>query len=188
MKIDLTELENLARKAVKTEYPDIDVSAQALLAMIEVVKAAKETRDKHAFSCRCGLCKAVELELTMPTQDPVEPVEDRLLERVAQITAHRACCGSEHNVSIGKFHGCCVVCGVDWPCEYAGKPPLRSPASVEEKVEKEFRPDWQAGFDAGFREGIERAARFVDTHQFGLKGSHIHQLLPPDAGKKEGTR
>jgi len=49
--------------------------------------------------------------------------EKKLMERIAQITAHRACCGSEHNPAQGKFHGHCVVCGVPFPCEYAGKPP-----------------------------------------------------------------
>lgn len=47
----------------------------------------------------------------------------RLIERTAQIIAHRACCGSEHNPDIGKLHGCCVVCGIPWPCAYAGTPP-----------------------------------------------------------------
>lgn len=40
-------------------------------------------------------------------------------ELVAQFTAHRACTGAEHDVTAGKIHGCCVVCGVDWPCDYA---------------------------------------------------------------------
>jgi hypothetical protein len=45
-----------------------------------------------------------------------------LIERTAQLTAHRACCGSEHNPQEGKIHGYCVVCGVPWPCSYAGNP------------------------------------------------------------------
>jgi hypothetical protein len=48
--------------------------------------------------------------------------ECELQERIAQIIAHRACCGSEHNPAQGKFHGYCVVCGVPFPCEYVGKP------------------------------------------------------------------
>jgi DNA repair exonuclease SbcCD ATPase subunit len=40
-------------------------------------------------------------------------------ERVAQLTAHRACCGTEHDATNGKLHGYCVVCGVPWPCEIA---------------------------------------------------------------------
>jgi hypothetical protein len=42
-----------------------------------------------------------------------------LIERTAQLIAHRACCGSEHDPANGKLHGYCVVCGVPWPCEYA---------------------------------------------------------------------
>lgn len=44
-------------------------------------------------------------------------------ERIAQITAHRGCHSAEHDPANGKLHGCCVVCGVPWPCEYAGTPP-----------------------------------------------------------------
>jgi hypothetical protein len=51
-----------------------------------------------------------------------EQMVDR--ERVAQLIAHRACCGTEHDPPNGKLHGYCVVCGVEWPCEYAGKPPV----------------------------------------------------------------
>jgi len=47
-----------------------------------------------------------------------------LIERIAQITAHRACCGTEHDPLNGKLHGDCVVCGVPFPCEYIGKPRL----------------------------------------------------------------
>ena len=50
-----------------------------------------------------------------------------LTERIAQITAHRVCCGSEHNPQEGKFHGYCVVCGVPFPCEYVGVPPTKQP-------------------------------------------------------------
>lgn len=44
-------------------------------------------------------------------------------ERAAQMIAHRACCGVEHDPQNGKLHGYCVVCGVPWPCEYAGPKP-----------------------------------------------------------------
>jgi hypothetical protein len=40
-------------------------------------------------------------------------------ERMAQIQAHRACTGEEHDVANGKIHGFCVVCAVPWPCEVA---------------------------------------------------------------------
>lgn len=38
---------------------------------------------------------------------------------LAACTAHRACCGVEHDPANGKLHGLCVVCGVPWPCETA---------------------------------------------------------------------
>ena len=57
----------------------------------------------------------------------VEALKEAYSERVAQLTAHRACCGSEHDPAVGKFHGCCVICGTPWPCEYAGTPPAGEP-------------------------------------------------------------
>lgn len=59
-----------------------------------------------------------------------------LQERTAQIAAHRACCGTEHDPANGKLHGYCVVCGVPWPCEYAGKP-LAALAAAGKQVEPE---------------------------------------------------
>ena len=44
-------------------------------------------------------------------------------ERIAQITAHRACGSAEHDVAKGKIHGYCVVCLKPWPCAYVGPPP-----------------------------------------------------------------
>jgi hypothetical protein len=58
------------------------------------------------------------------------------IERAAQLIAHRACCGSEDDPANGKLHGYCVVCGVPWPCEYAGKPPARHPSHPT-------GPDWK---------------------------------------------
>ena len=60
--------------------------------------------------------------------------EDKLVNRVAQCIAHRACCGSEHNPQEGKLHGYCVVCGVPWPCEYVGEKPLAK--DIERRVGK----------------------------------------------------
>lgn len=52
-------------------------------------------------------------------------------ERVAQLTAHRVCCGTDHDPLNGKLHGYCIVCGVPWPCEYAGRPPAYSDCGGE---------------------------------------------------------
>jgi len=48
--------------------------------------------------------------------------ESKLIERTAQLIAHRACIGAEHDPAAGKLHGYCVVCGIPWPCAFAGKP------------------------------------------------------------------
>lgn len=50
-----------------------------------------------------------------------------LVKRAAQLIAHRVCCGVEHDPANGKLHGYCVVCGVPWPCTYAGTPPKEQP-------------------------------------------------------------
>ena len=62
--------------------------------------------------------------------------DEVLRERIAQITAHRACCGSEHDIPNGKIHGYCVVCGVPWPCDYAGVPPSRHAADEPLAIDK----------------------------------------------------
>jgi len=57
-------------------------------------------------------------------------------ERVAVLTAHRACHSAEHDPLQGKLHGFCVVCGVPWPCEYAGLPSAPAPAEAESELAK----------------------------------------------------
>lgn len=75
-----------------------------------------------------------------PTAAAVPDVD---CERVAQMIAHRACCGTEHDPSNGKIHGYCVVCGVPWPCEYVGpRPTTPAPPTVSPDVEK--TPQWLA--------------------------------------------
>lgn len=76
------------------------------------------------------------------------PQEGALLERTAQLLAHRGCCGTEHDPTNGKLHGCCVVCGVPWPCEYAGKPPAQD-AKVADALAELLAA--RADFDASRR-------------------------------------
>ena len=59
--------------------------------------------------------------------------DNYIRERIATITAHRACCGTEHNPFEGKLQGYCVVCGVPYPCEYAGTLPIKK---EDEEVEE----------------------------------------------------
>lgn len=54
---------------------------------------------------------------------------------VSMLTAHRACVGNEHDPANGKIHGCCVVCGVPWPCTPADpKGILRRIAELEAEL------------------------------------------------------
>lgn len=81
---------------------------------------------KHLVSILNDLNEAQEHALkfgygSMSADHEAKPTIDS--ERIAQLIAHRACCGSEHDTANGKLHGYCVVCGVPWPCAYAGVPP-----------------------------------------------------------------
>lgn len=58
-----------------------------------------------------------------PVPAAAASTDSAIIERTSQIAAHRACCGTEHDPANGKLHGCCVVCGIPWPCKYAGVPP-----------------------------------------------------------------
>lgn len=89
-------------------------------------------------------------------------------ERVAQITAHRACCGSEHDPDNGKLHGFCVVCGVPWPCEYAGTPPTRLNPTPETQAAPVYqwrskRNSEEPWHDSTYEEAYSR----VDDHYEG---------------------
>jgi len=57
-----------------------------------------------------------------PTEESREPAMPNP-ERIAQMVAHRACHSAEHDPENGKIHGWCIVCGVPWPCSYAGPQP-----------------------------------------------------------------
>ena len=41
--------------------------------------------------------------------------------RLREQVGHRACLGTEHDPANGKIHGCCVICGEPWPCDYVDK-------------------------------------------------------------------
>lgn len=82
----------------------------------------------------------------MTDQERIADLEARLeeakssySERVAQMTAHRACGGYEHDPSIGKFHGNCVVCLVPFPCEFAGTTPSPLAALKERVIEAAYQ-------------------------------------------------
>lgn len=43
----------------------------------------------------------------------------QLQRDIASAVAHRVCTGVEHDAQNGKLHGCCVICGISWPCPTA---------------------------------------------------------------------
>ena len=102
-----------------------------------------------------------------------------LLERVAQLIAHRACGGNEHD-GMGKLHGNCVVCLVPWPCEYAGTPPAKdaelaeakAALSAKEREAKELR-EW----GRIFRQIIAEAKEILDGHDIIKNGSRYKLSL-----------
>ncbi len=77
-------------------------------------------------------CEKCDIQWTRPTYDEAVAAWNRRAipevsvnpERVAQLIAHRAVGGNEHD-GMSKFHGNCAVCLVEWPCEYAGTPPAK---------------------------------------------------------------
>jgi hypothetical protein len=99
------------------------------------------TRGHKGGIHRCDCGASVEFPMSKPATPPQAPSEPPYeggsvpetpavtadLERIAQLIAHRACCGAEHDPQNGKLHGHCVVCGVPWPCEYAGVPSATPP-------------------------------------------------------------
>lgn len=91
-------------------------------------------------------------------------------ERIAQITAHRACCGTEHNPAEGKLHGYCVVCGVPWPCDYAGTPPPPQPAQEGADLRNMLR---------AMQNGELTVSRGVELVDMWLAGNYRDEQLPP---------
>lgn len=116
-----------ARYAARMTLCDA-LDPQTVLAMVAEHAAVREARD----ALRDKLADAEhDLEMLARPREPSDAANksatDKLLELTAQIAAHRGCCGTEHDPANGKLHGYCVVCGVPWPCEYAGKPPRAEP-------------------------------------------------------------
>lgn len=70
--------------------------------------------------------------------------------KIAAATAHRACCGTEHDPENGKLHGFCVVCGVPWPCDTAK---LFLVEDVEEDKSPRFDKTYCSQCGGGFGPG-----------------------------------
>ena len=104
LKVEVIQLEEQAKQRVEDVYYPIIQQGK-----IQCVVNGK-TLD-IADVCLTGHVAALTQQLAAREADTVI--------HVAACTAHRACCGTEHDPTNGKLHGYCVVCGVDWPCETA---------------------------------------------------------------------
>ena len=81
----------------------------------------EEKRRSEVHDCELGNCSEWIAQVDS-LRKTIAVLEQQA--NVALITAHRACIGSEHDPANGKIHGCCVVCGVYWPCSYTGTEPI----------------------------------------------------------------
>lgn len=100
------------RCALKDKQDELDRAKMSMREAHDRIKMLTDDMsrcDHHRQGCK---------EQALAAQ--VHAMRESYSERVAQLAAHRACCGVEHDPQNGKLHGCCVVCGVPWPCEYAG--------------------------------------------------------------------
>jgi hypothetical protein len=96
-------------------------------------------------------------------------------ERLAQMIAHRACCGVEHDTANGKLHGCCVVCGVPWPCEYAGPTPTAlEPVKVPDGFA--IQPTGLGTILIAYRDGSGVEVRDEHTPLHGIAGVMLYKL------------
>ena len=82
-------------------------------------KSALAVRDAYEADLRLG---ALKHPAVVPFSEASIRQTGEMLRQVAVLTAHRACHSAEHNPEAGRIHGYCIVCGVPWPCDYAGQP------------------------------------------------------------------
>jgi len=82
----------------------------------------EDTDSDNPMEDVCQIAAEREAQLTAALSR-LSQLEKENSERLAQMIAHRVCCGTEHDPANGKIHGYCVVCGVPWPCEYVGQLP-----------------------------------------------------------------
>ena len=125
-----------AKKPNSKKLIALDIDAVCLVVENEIKKIKQTDGDKVSLP---ELTSAIIAHAVCKAFGTPPPDADKLRERTAQLIAHRVCCGSEHDPTQGKLHGYCIVCGVHWPCEYAGNP--SRPANVDALAEenKELR-------------------------------------------------
>ena len=79
------------------------------------------TKDENSARGETGVTVVGEAPGNRTPCGPISRTFESVLDPadLAAALAHRGCCGTEHDPANGKLHGCCVVCGVPWPCETA---------------------------------------------------------------------
>lgn len=83
-------------------------------------QAGYASEDESVISNEAGLSFVVSKGSQEHILGAGEKMKEQMqMNKIAAATAHRVCCGTEHDPQNGKLHGYCVVCGVPWPCETA---------------------------------------------------------------------
>ena len=181
LRTHLTDLE-AENGRLKEELADTWKLKSEVLGWMQKCAAAEKERDEANERVRllgraisetaCDHCKTVHERLApsccdkyeyslRASEEKAEKMTLHIAERIAQITAHRGCCGSEHDPSAGKLHGYCVVCGIPWPCAYVGEPPTPAPVPKPSEtvvLDQTIPPEVMRTLDE-LREARERSAR-----------------------------
>lgn len=127
--------ERLERQYIRAE--DLEIAIECLLTSSEARTLAEQKADREAeagerilqrhispFSGECGCDGDTRIDPTCKyhgakSSSKAPPPSQEFTERVAQLTAHRACFNEEHDPEHGRISGFCVVCGLPWPCPTA---------------------------------------------------------------------
>lgn len=120
----------------KTETPTMDAKTpdaptpiEMEISIVRLRQLATDYREEYLYLLNKH--NKLETELT-ECQQQLDQARAAVMERVAILTAHRACGNQEQDPQNGKLAGYCVICQVPWPCDFAKpKEPLKGNASAE---------------------------------------------------------
>lgn len=109
---------------IGTKFSDVTPGSMTTLTVEQALRLAIKQNScdmvltgDELRQCESALA-AISPDRPAPAAAPPCP-DAGLAERIAQLTAHRACGNQEHDAANGKLAGFCVVCQVPWPCEIA---------------------------------------------------------------------